>query len=286
MDKKSSSLGEHRVLIIGVIIILAIFGYLVFHGNSPSSPKTNSNATTQTGDKPAPVSLVNQIVNVPQKTLDQIGVGSTESQPIPIKNAPALTLNNKPEIFFQGADFCPYCATERWALIQSLSRFGTFSNLQETHSSTTDVYPGTKTFSFYKSSYTSQYISFVPIEMYTNIASANGGYTVLETPTNAEQALINKYNNPPYLPSDEAGSIPFIDYGNKFLTDGATYSPSVLQGLSRHQIASDLYNPNSKTAQGIDGAANTITAIVCKLTNNQPANVCNSTIQDIEKQLK
>jgi len=284
MDKKSSSLGEHRVLIIGVIIILAVFGYLIFHGNSPSSSKTNS-ATTQTGDKPAPASLINQIANVPEKTLDQIGVGLTESQPIPIK-APPLTLNNKPEIFFQGADFCPYCATERWALIQALSRFGTFSNLQETHSSTTDVFPGTKTFSFYKSSYTSQYISFVPLEMYTNIASASGGYTVLETPTKSEQALINKYNNSPYVPADEAGSIPFIDYANQFLTVGATYSPAVLQGLNRHQIANDLYNPNSKVAKGVDGAANTITAVICKITNNHPANVCNSIIQVIEKQFK
>jgi len=284
MDKKSSSLGEHRVLIIGVIIILAVFGYLIFHGNSRSSSKTNS-ATTQTGDKPAPASLINQIANVPEKTLDQIGVGLTESQPIPIK-APSLTLNNKPEIFFQGADFCPYCATERWALIQALSRFGTFSNLQETHSSTTDVFPGTKTFSFYKSSYTSQYISFVPLEMYTNIASASGGYTVLETPTKSEQALINKYNNSPYVPADEAGSIPFIDYANQFLTVGATYSPAVLQGLSRHQIANDLYNPNSKVAKGVDGAANTITAVICKITNNHPANVCNSIIQVIEKQFK
>jgi len=42
-------------------------------------------------------------------------------------------------------------------MIIALSRFGTFSGLSTTHSSTTDEYPGTPTFTFYGSSYRSKY---------------------------------------------------------------------------------------------------------------------------------
>ncbi len=280
---QESKFSEHRVLIIGILIILIIFGYLIFKGGGTPTTNKSSTVTSSTGEKPAPASLINAIATVPQTVLNQIGVGSANVLPKRI-SAPALISQGKPEVFYQGAEFCPYCATERWAMVQALSRFGTFSKLGETHSSTTDVYPDTKTLDFYQSVYTSPYITFVPLEMYTNIASASGGYTVLQTPTSAENTLINKFNNPPYLPSNEAGSIPFIDFGNQFLIDGATYSPAVLQGLSRHQIVADLTNPNSKVAKGVDGAANTITAAICKLTNNQPTTVCNSLIQAIEKE--
>ena len=47
----------------------------------------------------------------------------------------------KPEILYIGAEYCPYCATERWPLAVALSRFGTFTGLRGIHSSATDVYP-------------------------------------------------------------------------------------------------------------------------------------------------
>ena len=33
-----------------------------------------------------------------------------------------------------GAEYCPYCAAQRWAMIVALSRFGTFSGLTTVHS--------------------------------------------------------------------------------------------------------------------------------------------------------
>ena len=59
-----------------------------------------------------------------------------------------------------GAEYCPYCAAERWALVMALSKFGTFTDLQGTTSSATDTNPSTPTFSFYGSTYTSKYLSF------------------------------------------------------------------------------------------------------------------------------
>jgi len=48
-------------------------------------------------------------------------------------------------------------------------------------------------------------------------------------------------------------------------------------GLTWQQIATDLKNPNNPVAQAIIGAANHITAAICKVTNGQPGNVCTST---------
>ena len=47
-------------------------------------------------------------------------------------------MDGKPGVLYIGAEFCPFCATERWAMVNALGRFGTFSGLKITNSSTTD----------------------------------------------------------------------------------------------------------------------------------------------------
>jgi len=189
----------------------------------------------------------------------------------------AKSADGKVQITYVGAEFCPYCAAERWALAVALSRFGTLSGLSGTHSSSLDVYPSTQTLSFYGSSYTSPYVNFQPVEEATN-QQVDGRYQTLQTPTSAQQALMATY--------DSEGSIPFLDIGNKYVVTGASFSPQVLQGLSREQIAAQLHDPSSPVAQAIDGAANAITAAICATTGGQPASVANTpAIQAIVKQL-
>ena len=74
-------------------------------------------------------------------TLNTVGKGSGVSPLIATSGQPALTSGGKPEILYMGAEYCPYCAAERWAMVVALSRFGTFSNLHLIHSSSADVYP-------------------------------------------------------------------------------------------------------------------------------------------------
>jgi hypothetical protein len=134
------------------------------------------------------------------------------------------------------------------------------------------VYPSTATLSFHGATYTSSLLSFTGVEQTTNIpkvaGDASSGYTALDTPTAADQALFAAYN--------KAGSIPFVDFGNIFVTVGASYQPSVLQGLTQVQIAAALHDPQSAVAQHVLGAANMMTAILCRMTKNQPAAVCTS----------
>jgi len=230
---------------------------------------------------------VSKVTNVPASTLDKVGSGSFTGKIQPVNGGTPLTSGGKPEMLYMGAEYCPYCAAERWSMIVALSRFGTFSGLSTVHSSTTDTPSNISTFTFHGSSYTSKYLTFTPVEMQTNIPDpSTGQYTTLQTPTKEQQALITKYDAPPYVASaDQAGAIPFIYFGGKYLSIGASYDATTLSGLKWDQIAADLNNPDSAVAKAINGTANHITAAICKMTGNQPASACTATVQSLEKSL-
>jgi hypothetical protein len=143
-----------------------------------------------------------------------------------------------------------------------------------------DAYSNTATLDFYRSAYTSKYVVFTPIESETVTGAP------LQNPTAAQKKLITKYDAAPYVPKTAAGKIPFIDFGGAYVDSGAQYLPSMLGttpaedpshfGLTWAQIAADLRDPSSPVAQNVLGAANRITAAICKLTHGQPGNVCQS----------
>jgi hypothetical protein len=214
-------------------------------------------------------------------------VGSPKGLAVPTaipKSQPLLTAaDGTPEILYVGAEYCPFCAAERWAVVVALSRFGDFSGLSATHSSTSDVYPDTKTFSFYGSTFTSQFLNFTPVEEETN-QRVGSAYSRLQTPTGAESAIQARYDAAPY--TSYPGSIPFLDIGNRYLVVGASYTPQILQGLSMQSIAKQLNDPTSLVATAVDGTANEITASICAMTGDQPTSVCASpTIEAMAKKL-
>jgi hypothetical protein len=186
-----------------------------------------------------------------------------------ISGQPELTLDGKPEVLFVGAEYCPYCAAERWAVAAALGRFGVLSGTRFIHSSPTDAYPSTPTMSFYKSSYTSKYVAFVPVEWYSGKpdSSTPTGYAYLQRPSPQQAALLNRYSG---------GGFPFADIGNRYVVSGVQYLPSALANMTWAQVAAAMRDPSSPVARDIDGAANMITAAICKLTSGQPASVCNS----------
>jgi Domain of unknown function (DUF929) len=178
-------------------------------------------------------------------------------------------------IVYIGAEYCPYCAAERWPMVVALSRFGTFANLSTTTSAPQpEVFPNTATLSFYGSSYTSEYLVLSTAETQTNHPAPGGGYTHLQDLTTQQQQLFGTYGTNQYVGSQ--GSIPFIMIGNQYAWAGASYDPGLLQGLSFDQIANQLDDPRSEVAQTIDGAANHITAMLCLLTGNRPAEACST----------
>jgi thiol-disulfide isomerase/thioredoxin len=269
--------GGSVLVVLAVVIVLIVVKSL---GGSSTPAAATSGHTASAADTAA---VTNAITSVPASTLNEVGAGSGVSKLTPTSGQPLLTSGGKPELLYVGAEYCPYCAAERWALAVALSRFGTFSGLHLIHSTGSDIYSNTSTLSFYKSTYTSKYLVFTPVEWFGLVD--NGVQLQKRTPQ--EAALMSKYDAPPYVESAEAGSYPFIDIGNQYVDIGAQYLPSNLgspetidashYGLTWTQIAADLKNPNSTVAQGIDGAANSITAAICKIDKNAPASVCSST---------
>lgn len=250
-----------------VVLVVVIVGGLVTIRLVGGGKKT---ATGPSGA--ADSSLVTALSSIPDSTFAAVGTDDVKAAPSAI-TAPALTADGKPKVLYIGAEFCPYCAAERWPVTVALSRFGTFSNLGTTHSASEDVFPNTATLSFHGATYTSQYLAFTGVETTTNEMVGNG-YKPLDTPTAEDQKTFDTYNKPPYVESD--GSIPFIDLGGKYVNSGATYSPEVLAGKTQTQIADALKDPSSPIAKAVLASANVYTAAICKLTNNQPANVCST----------
>ena len=82
------------------------------------------------------------------------------------------------------------------------------------------------------------------------------------------------------------GSIPFIDFANKFVISGATLDNAVLDGKSFDEIAAAVPDPTTAIGKAVLGNANAMTAAICVATNNKPANVCTTpTIKALQTQL-
>jgi Domain of unknown function (DUF929) len=250
--------------VLAVILVLIVVKVTVGGSTPPAA-----------GSGPASDSVLQAISSVPADVFDQVGLGKVDALPKPVTGQPPLTADGKPLIVYIGAEYCPYCAAQRWGFVLALSRFGSFANLGETKSGANDAFPNTATLSFHGASYTSQYLSFQGVETASNVQTSNG-YAPLDTLTAQQQQLMSTYNAPPYTTAGAAGSIPFIDIANKYLMAGASISPGLLAGKAGIDIADIVSTPNDPIAQGIDGAANAFTAALCDVTGGQPGAVCQS----------
>lgn len=250
-------------------VVLLVVAFIVF------AQIQNRQASVGIGS-PAPASVMSPVTGVPKNVTTTVGAGTTLKvfQATP-KGTAKLTANGKPVVIYVGADWCPYCAATRWSTVVALSRFGSFKGLTLMRSSPSDVYPNTATFSFHNASYTSQYIVFDATE------DADRSGARLDTPGSDAAHALATYDIPPY--TTQPGGVPFMTYGNQYVTTSGLYAPSMLQGLDWQQVASQLNNPNSDVTKAIVGGANEQTAAICALTNNQPGSVCDlPVIQQLE----
>lgn len=239
--------------IAGVLIIVAVLVVVrVVTGVGGSAPQKVTTASNP---------VISAVTSVPPSVLDTIGTGTVRTLPTAVNGQP-LTQDGKPRVLYVGAEYCPYCAAERWAMVVALSRFGTFTGLGQTASSPTDVYPSTPTLTFHGASYTSKYIAFTGKETQSSLG------TPLDSLSAADQAIVSRY--------DQGGSIPFVSIGGKYIISGASYDPQVLHGMTHRQVAAALSDPSSPVAKAVLGTANVITATICDITGGQPTNVCSS----------
>jgi hypothetical protein len=247
-------LGPILVAVLAVGVLVAV--KLSSDGTSPAKAATAAGAE-----------VIAQVSGVPAATLNTVGAGKPTALPARI-NGPALTADGKPRVLYVGAEYCPFCAAERWPMIVALSRFGTWHGLRYAFSAAApEVYPNTATFTFHGAAYTSKWLSFTAVETHTNKRQGSG-YEPLDTLRGTDLAV--------FQAQAKDGATPFLALGGKYAITGATYDPELLAGKTQAQIAATLRDPASRTGAGVDGAANVITAALCTLTGGQPSNVCSS----------
>jgi len=263
---------RQRILFAGVAgaVVLAVVVVLIAVKLTSSSNKTAVSTATNYVPVPAPGEVVTALGGIPVSSLSSsyaLYAKGLSATPHAINGVapPGQGTGGPPEFLYIGANYCPYCAAERWAMVTALSKFGTFTNLGQTTSSASDVDPNTQTFTFYQSTYTSQYIKFVPVETTTNQPSG-GGYQTLQVPTAAQQQVWSE--------NDPQESIPFIYIAGKVLQTGSPYDPAVLAGKTMTEIALASADPTSKIGQAIQAAAGSLVSDICAVTHDQPSLVC------------
>ncbi len=257
--RRRVAMGSLTVGVVALAVLLVVV--LVPSASSPNSELRGSSTLT---------AYIQQGVSIPDSTLEAVGLPASVTPPSSLSGQQSLTDQGKPAIVYVGAEFCPFCAMQRWALVVALSRFGTFSHLGQTiSSSSSDVFPGIQSWSFAGSSYSSPSVTFDPAEIYSSTPSSKGnGYEPLQSLTPIQKQAYDSYDN--------NGGLPFLDIANHFVSVGAAASPAVLEGVSLDQIASDLSDPSNPVAQAIDGTANYFIAAICSVTGSNAAPICSA----------
>ncbi|MGH2448152.1 MAG: DUF929 family protein [Chloroflexota bacterium] len=188
--------------------------------------------------------------------------------------AQVLHIGNKPELLFIGAQYCPFCAAERWAIVKSLDQFGHWSGL--TSSTNTQGESGfglIPTFDLLHANYSSKYVGFDSKDV------EDRDFKPLQKLSPAETEVFNRY--------DSSGGIPLVVAGGYSMT-GAGYSPGVIDGKSFKAVQSSLQSgSHTSYVADINSESNMITALLCHAGRNRPAAVCGrGPIQRLVRRLK
>lgn len=251
---------KRRLLIAGAasaVVVVIVVAVIVAALNAPKGAVTSAKTSGTISD-----ALAKNLASVPATAYDTVGLGTAQAGVIKAKTGDVTQKNGKPRIVYVGAEFCPYCASERWALVTALSRFGTFTGLDYALSSANDTPSNVPTLSFLNAKYTSQYLSFESYEV------SDRDQKPLQTVPDDVTALQKA--------DDPQGSIPYIYYAGKAFQSGTSYDGTVLDGIAQDTIGSQIVDPTTPVSQGVLGGANLTTARLCQLTGNKPADVCTS----------
>jgi Domain of unknown function (DUF929) len=248
---------------IGLVLVIVIV-LVVVAVTSGGGGNSGSNATPL-----ASPAILRQLESVSPETMAQQAKDNPPLQyPAATGNKTVLTAaNGKPKVVYIGAEYCPYCGGERWAMIMALSKFGTFTGIKQITSSASDDPAAIPTFSFVGSTFRSNYLVFDPTE------TQKVDRSPLQTPTPENAALEAKYDAPPYT---QSGGIPFVYIGGKWVIDGASYDVTPMQHLSHATVAQAAATGSTKYGADIQSTAGAIVSRLCNLTGGKPGNVCKS----------
>lgn len=229
--------------------------------------KAPSAALAKELDQPVPAALIDALARASRAGLaDDKVAGASDLVAIA---GPRPATGREPALLYIGADFCPYCAGERWGLALTLLRFGRLDGVRYMLSSATDVYANTPTFTFQHAVYKSPYLTFQAVETTDRLQRQ------LMTPSALQLKILAKFDAPPYFPS--SGGIPFVYLDGKYVLATLLVAPNELDGKDWKQIADALADPKSALFQSVMPKVNLLTAAICRSNGSRPASVCQAT---------
>jgi thiol-disulfide isomerase/thioredoxin len=168
-----------------------------------------------------------------------------------ITDEPLKRSTGKSLVFFMGAGFCPFCAAERWAIVEALKNFGTWEGLVEDMSAGHDEkYLNVPTLNFASAKYSSQFVEFVGRE------TADRNFEPLQELDAKDYEILDTFN------PDQI--IPFLLVDGQFMQVGAGYSPKLIEGMDHSAVRSELQDPSSEIRKAIRDEIDNITALICK----------------------
>jgi thiol-disulfide isomerase/thioredoxin len=174
----------------------------------------------------------------------------------------AIKRDGKLFVFFMGAEYCPYCAAERWAIVRALQKFGQWSGLNQTMSAARDEQLlNLPTYDFTEATYTSTHIEFVSRE------TKDREFKPLQKLLKAEEKLLHKYNS--------KKEIPFLLIGGRFMQIGSGFTPKIFIGHTFRQTETELKKAESEIRKTIDEEASCIAALLC--VSGLPPELCKET---------
>jgi hypothetical protein len=257
-----------------VLVIVVVLVVVKLVGSSTNAPPSNGPAP-----QAVPAATAAEVTGVPASVFAAVGVSSPTvpvTRPRPLAGQPPLTAGGKPEVLYVGTEYCAYCAAERWALVVALSRFGTLSGLGTMQASSNGAFPNLQTFTFATATYKSRYVAFVSRERYSDQQNSAGtAFSEFQQLDPALTTLLAHADTPAHT-GQPPGVLPFVDLGNRYVSAGSSFTPAILSGLTRTEIANGLTDPKDPVTQAIVASANQLSAQICAIDGRRPLTVCTS----------
>ena len=250
-----------------MLVVVVVLVVVKLTGTSTTPPPSNGPAP-----QALPSSTAAEVTGVPASVFNAVGISSPTvpvSRARAITGQPPLTSGGRPEVLYVGAEFCPYCAAERWPLVVALSRFGTLSGLGTMQSNANGAFPNLQTLTFATTTYKSRYVAFVSRERYSDQQNSAGtAFVDFQLLDPAEASVFDRYDVPART-GQPKGTLAFVDVGNRYVSAGSSFPPSFLSGLSRNQIANGLIRPQGSGHPGRRGLGQR--ALGADLRHRRPA---------------
>ncbi len=166
-----------------------------------------------------------------------------------VASEPFKRESEKVLVYYLGAGFCPWCAAERWSIVEALKNFGTWEGLRlDKSAEKNEPFLNLPTYNFSGAKFKSDYIDFIGKEF------QDRNFQDQDHLTDFDNTVLDNYNL--------EGVIPFTFIGERFVRVGSGPKPEQLVGLSHDDVKKQLESKNTNLAKAIDEEANYIAALI------------------------